>query len=265
MKKEELDMKQLASSLVIAFAMYSKIPMPRVNWEKENMQYAMCFFPLIGGVIGALLVGWNLLCASLRFGMMLESAGYVVIPILVTGGIHIDGFLDTVDALSSYQPKERKLEILKDPHTGAFAIIYGIAYGIFTFGLCSELAGVPANRKVWIVVVLGFMLSRSLSGLGVVTLRSAKTSGLLAMFQSAAKQRLVACVMAVWIVAVGAVMVVVAPMMGAAVLVVSAAVFAIYRFVAYKQFGGITGDLAGFFLVLCELGILAAIVVASRW
>ncbi len=37
---------------VIAFAMYSKIPMPKVEWEKESMEYAMCFFPLIGVVTG---------------------------------------------------------------------------------------------------------------------------------------------------------------------------------------------------------------------
>jgi adenosylcobinamide-GDP ribazoletransferase len=46
----------------------------------------------------------------------------VVAPIIITGGIHMDGFLDTQDALSSYQPRERRLEILKDSHAGAFAI-----------------------------------------------------------------------------------------------------------------------------------------------
>ena len=49
-------------------------------------------------------------------------------PVLVTGGIHLDGFLDTADALSSWQPWEKKLEILKDSHAGAFAIIMGCAY-----------------------------------------------------------------------------------------------------------------------------------------
>ena len=41
--------------MIIAFSMYSKIPMPRIEWNKENMKYTMCFFPLIGVVTGALI------------------------------------------------------------------------------------------------------------------------------------------------------------------------------------------------------------------
>ena len=52
----------------------------------------------------------------------------VVAPIIITGGIHMDGFLDTQDALGSYQPRERRLEILKDSHAGAFAIISCAVY-----------------------------------------------------------------------------------------------------------------------------------------
>ena len=55
------------------------------------------------------------------------------LPVLVSGGIHTDGFIDTVDALSSYGDKEKKLEILKDPHTGAFAIIGAIMYYLLFF------------------------------------------------------------------------------------------------------------------------------------
>ena len=40
-------------ALVIAFSMYSRIPMPRMDWTEERMRYALCFFPLIGAVIGA--------------------------------------------------------------------------------------------------------------------------------------------------------------------------------------------------------------------
>ena len=43
----------LIRSFFIAFSMYSKIPMPRTDWTKESMRYAMCFFPVIGAVIGA--------------------------------------------------------------------------------------------------------------------------------------------------------------------------------------------------------------------
>ena len=42
-------------SLIIAFAMYSKFPMPRVDWEKKALSWALCWFPLVGVVIGLVL------------------------------------------------------------------------------------------------------------------------------------------------------------------------------------------------------------------
>ena len=85
-------------SLCIAFSTYSRIPVPQVAWTDENRKYSMCFFPLIGAVIGLLLWGWLALCDALDFGALLRSAVGALLPILVTGGIHMDGFMDTSDA-----------------------------------------------------------------------------------------------------------------------------------------------------------------------
>ena len=52
----------------------------------------------------------------------------LLISVFVTGGIHLDGLLDTADAMSSYQERERRLEILKDSHAGAFAVITCVVY-----------------------------------------------------------------------------------------------------------------------------------------
>ena len=105
-------MKQLWNSFKIAFSMYSKIPMPKSQWTKENMRYIMCFFPLIGAVIGGLTWLWGTWGMELVQSRLLYVILLVLIPVFVTGGIHLDGLLDTADALNSYQPRERKLEIL---------------------------------------------------------------------------------------------------------------------------------------------------------
>ncbi len=110
-------------SLCIAFSTYSRIPVPQVAWTDENRKYSMCFFPLIGAVIGLLLWGWLALCDALGFGALLRGAVGALLPILVTGGIHMDGFMDTSDALASWQSPEKRLEILKDSHVGAFAVL----------------------------------------------------------------------------------------------------------------------------------------------
>ena len=132
-------MKDTLQGFVVAFSMYSKLPMPRITWTKKNMKYCMCFFPLIGLVIGWLMYGWFRLALWAGFGGNFRTAVLILIPVAVTGGIHLDGLLDTADALSSYKSQEEKLEILKDSHAGAFAIIIGITYFVLAFGVYSEM------------------------------------------------------------------------------------------------------------------------------
>ena len=102
-------------TIAVAFAMFSAVPVPQFDWNEKNMRYSLCAFPLVGVLCGVL---WCV-CASLPLPAMVRAAGFCLIPIWVTGGIHLDGYADTCDALSSYGDREKKLEILKDPHCGA--------------------------------------------------------------------------------------------------------------------------------------------------
>ena len=92
-------------TIAVAFAMFSALPVPQFAWNQKNMRYAMCAFPLIGVVIGGL---WCL-CGALPLPMPAKAAGFCLIPVWVTGGIHLDGYADTCDALSSYGDREKKL------------------------------------------------------------------------------------------------------------------------------------------------------------
>ena len=93
-------------SLIIAFAMYSKFPMPRVDWEKKALSWALCWFPLVGLAVGAVLWLWLALAGWLGFGAVFTAALALLLPIALSGGIHLDGFCDTCDALSSHQSRE---------------------------------------------------------------------------------------------------------------------------------------------------------------
>ncbi len=75
-------MKKFYHSFLIAFSMYSKIPMPQCEWNEENMAYAMCFFPWIGVAIGGVTWLWG------TFGTYLgiSSAFYTVILTLIPAG-----------------------------------------------------------------------------------------------------------------------------------------------------------------------------------
>ena len=243
----------------IAFSMYSKIPMPKTDWNKKNMKYALCFFPAVGIAILALVMLWNYISVSLKMGNIMHTAILVAIPILVTGGIHLDGFLDTMDALSSYQPTEKKLEILKDPHTGAFAIISAVTYFIIYFGVWSEVQG-----KALIVLSIGFILSRALSGLSIVSFPCAKNSGLAATFSDAAEKNKVKYAMIGYIFSCTLLMLFINVLLGGICVIAAFVVFIYYKIMSKKNFGGITGDLAGYFLQICELVMALSVVFAQK-
>lgn len=246
----------IINSFFIALSMYSRIPVPRVDWEKENMRYAMCFFPMIGVVIGAVmyLAGWLLDKAAV--GTLFRGVVFTLIPIIITGGIHMDGFMDTMDALGSWGDREKKLEILKDSHAGAFAILGMGCYLMWSVAVWSEL---PA--EVLRVCGVGFVLSRALSGFSVVTFPAARNSGLLKMFQDGAQKKVVRITMCLYVAAAVIMMAVMnARAMTGAVTGVMIA-FLYYIVVSRKQFGGVTGDLAGFFLETAELAMFTGILV----
>lgn len=246
----------IINSFFIALSMYSRIPVPRVDWEKENMRYAMCFFPMIGVVIGAVmyLAGWLLDKTSV--GGLFRGVVFTLIPIIITGGIHMDGFMDTMDALGSWGDREKKLEILKDSHAGAFAILGMGCYLMWSVAVWSEL---PA--EVLRVCGVSFVLSRALSGFSVVTFPAARNSGLLKMFQDGAQKKVVRITMCLYVAAAVIMMAAMnARAMTGAVTGVMIA-FLYYIVVSRKQFGGVTGDLAGFFLETAELAMFTGILV----
>lgn len=246
----------IINSFFIALSMYSRIPVPRVDWEKENMRYAMCFFPMIGVVIGAVmyLAGWLLDKTSV--GGLFRGVVFTLIPIMITGGIHMDGFMDTMDALGSWGDREKKLEILKDSHAGAFAILGMGCYLMWSVAVWSEL---PA--EVLRVCGVSFVLSRALSGFSVVTFPAARNSGLLKMFQDGAQKKVVRITMCLYVAAAVIMMAVMnARAMTGAVTGVMIA-FLYYIVVSRNQFGGVTGDLAGFFLETAELAMFTGILV----
>ena len=174
-----------------------------------------------------------------------------------SGGIHLDGFADTCDALSSYGDAEKKLEILKDPHCGAFAVIRLCTYFILYFALCASVKFTVRFGVIWI---LALTLERAFSGLAVASFPMAKNTGLAHTFSEAANRITVRRVLIIYTVVLGAAMIVLG---GWAAVLAVLLVFRRYYAVSKKQFGGITGDLAGWFLQRAELAMLAALAVCQ--
>ncbi len=245
---------QAIKSFLIAVSIYSAVPVPGFEWKEDNMKYVFCFFPWIGALIGGCIYLWGYLCSIYHIGALCRAAVAVAIPIFITGGFHVDGFMDTMDAIHSYNTKERKLEILKDSHIGAFAVIMLVAYGLAFFGAFSEIENVALLK----IVCGGFFLSRCLCGISAVSFPLAKKDGMLSLFAGSSHKKAVkgslylqsaVCIllMCYWSFPAGLTV--------AAAAVVS---LAYYFYRCRKEFGGITGDTAGYFVLLCEVCMAAA-------
>lgn len=255
-------MKSLWNSFKIAFAMFSKIPMPQADWSEENMRYMLCFFPFVGTAVGAVTLVSEWICRYLGMSNGLITVILVLVPVLVTGGIHVDGLLDTSDALSSWRDREKRLEILKDSHAGAFAVIMACVYFLAMYGGMSQIVE-NDNRKMLYILAAGYMFSRSLSGIGVITLPKANAGGTVAEFSRKAQDTRVRSILIVYLVLLAALMIWIQPIWGIAVVVTALLVFWFYVHKAMKYFGGTTGDLSGYFLCLCEVWIILVLAVVT--
>lgn len=246
-------------SLLIAFSTYSRIPVPQVEWNEENRRFSMCFFPLVGLVLGLLVWGWLALCAGLRIGPFLQGAVAALLPLLITGGIHMDGYMDTTDALASWQSQEKRLEILKDSHTGAFAVMGCAGYLLLSAALYAEADPAAGLRLTGV-----FVLSRALSAFALVRMRNARNRGMLDDISRAAEKRLVTLSGGVY--ALLCLVLWLATGVRTALLCVLAAIlcYLYYQHMSCKQFGGVTGDLAGWFLQVTELVLTAVIVMGGK-
>lgn len=246
----------MLKSLFSAFLMYSKIPMPKCEWKEENRRYALGFFPLVGAVISAMIILWRMLCDRIETGQFIFSAGAVFLPVLITGGIHIDGFCDVIDARASYADHKKRLEILSDPHIGSFAAMQICLYFIIQTALFSSVK----NMKEAAFIACGYVLSRALSGASAVVFKAAKKDGTLQSFVRPSHKKITIFMELFFIAASTIAMIILYPLSGIACVAVGGIVLLCCKTIAYREFGGYTGDICGWFLQLCEISHLAAFV-----
>ena len=128
-------------SFFICLSMYTTIPVPQIIWEEKNMKYIFYNLPLIGIMLGLIEYLLYLLSIYLGFSSVLYAALSVAVIVLLTGGIHLDGYADTIDALFCHGDIEKRRQVLSDAHTGAYAVIYTILYFLVIFASFENMYG----------------------------------------------------------------------------------------------------------------------------
>ena len=224
----------------------------------REMGRSVGFYALVGLLFGGILALIDL-GLGLVFPIPVRSALLLVFWVVLTGGLHLDGFLDSCDGLLGGFTPESRMEIMRDERVGAF----GLAGGVLLFLiLYSALSAISIDR--WAVLILAPLLGRWGISLAVILFPYARQSGLgKDIKDNAGRVELI-----LGTVTTAAAIVVVAVILHSAApfiaLLTAIIVFVCSIWFILRRIPGMTGDTYGAINMLVEAGALLAFV-GSIW
>ena len=164
-------MKTYLHAFAMCQSMFCAIPAPQV-WDEKAKDKMLLFLPVVGLEIGIIWAGLAWVCHLLKLPTMITALILSVYPYLITGFLHLDGYMDVTDAVKSWRDLERRREILKDSHVGSFAVI-GIV--LLAIAQLAVFASVPTEANFHILIFVP-AVSRCCSALAVTGLKPISTS-----------------------------------------------------------------------------------------
>jgi adenosylcobinamide-GDP ribazoletransferase len=232
----------------ITIQFFTALPIRReLPMDDQHLRKAVQAFPLLGlfqGVFYSCFL--YILLEYTPFTHLAAAFLLWLATILLTGGIHLDGWMDASDAYFSYRDQEKRLEIMKDPRIGAFGVLSIIILLSCRFFFIYELTRFTPLVSYTLIAAIPF-LSKSVMGGLLLTVKPAKKEGLGFLFQSAAAPA------ALWIYPLYLIVFLLLvwhfqnkQTFSVGILFVAAVASLIFcRHKAFKWFGGITGDVLG--------------------
>lgn len=155
----------------MAWGMFCAIPCPVRKWDQNKYPGMLLCTPLIGLLIGGL---WALCAYAMRkMDGFVPSALLCALPSLLSGFIHLDGYMDCADAVLSRRELAKRREILKDSHVGSFAVIALALWLLFSFAAFGSMK----LKKIWLCLIFLPAVSRSCSITAVLSFLPMSTSG----------------------------------------------------------------------------------------
>lgn len=245
-------MKKAWHAFWMCFGMFCGVPCPVRVWDEAARGAMIVCLPLVGGVIGGL---WALLALLLRYLALpagITAAAMCAAPWLLSGCIHLDGYLDCCDAVFSRRELARRQEILKDPHTGSFAVIGIALLAMAGFGLW-----LSAGESACLPLVLLPVVTRACAAVAVVCLKPMDTSQYAGAFQQARRRRRL--ILPLLCLALGVILPAVLQGRGGLAPLAGACGYWVAVWYGTRQLGGVSGDVSGFALTLGELAGVAAL------
>ncbi len=238
------------TSFILALQFLTRIPVPinRIVTDKQWGQTVL-FYPLVGLVIGFFLAFITVLIPENSFN--LQAAIILTFWVLITGGLHLDGLADCADAWAGgLESPQRSLEIMKDPHSGAIAIVTLFLVLLLKWTALSYLLAQQEFLRILIITpvlgrcaILGLMLSTPyINPNGLAT-----KLNLYLPKKAASLILLITLLISFYTIGLLAVLL-------AIIIVV------LIRWLSQQRLAGVTGDVYGASVELVEMGLLVSMV-----
>lgn len=165
-------MKTYLHAFAMCQSMFCAIPFPCKTWDEGARDKMLVCLPLVGLEIGAIWCALGWLIRFLSLPALLRGLILAAYPFLISGLIHLDGFMDVTDAVKSCRDLNRRREILKDSHVGSFAVIHVALLILAQFAL---FASAPEEAPLGVLCLIP-AVSRCGSALAVTILPAMSTS-----------------------------------------------------------------------------------------
>jgi adenosylcobinamide-GDP ribazoletransferase len=244
----------MMDGLLLALQFMSRIPVKKqIDFNSENIRSAVACFPLVGLILG--------LASGGIFFVLSDSSGPIasisalLVSVVMTGGLHLDGLSDTMDGFLSNRDRDKTMEIMKDSRIGAFGTLSLILVLLTKFAVMSEISSID-----WWVIPVAMINGRFAAAYMISKFPSARTEGLGSLFKEAQSVKLVGVIFAAYAI----ILMILKP---AALLAAAAAILCGHMIGHWsvKKINGLTGDVYGAGIELSETLSLALCWGVMQW
>ncbi|KAB2328600.1 adenosylcobinamide-GDP ribazoletransferase [Cytobacillus depressus] len=176
--------------LLINLQFFTSIPIRlELPMDKNHLEKAIKTFPLLGLIQGSIyaLILYGFLHWT-PFSALTAAFAVWLAGIILTGGIHLDGWMDASDAYFSYRDQKKRLEIMSDPRTGAFGVLSVIVLLSARFLFIYEIVQM-AQAASYLFIALVPFFSKMVMGELILKVPAAKKEGLGTLFKEASNEK----------------------------------------------------------------------------
>ena len=236
------------------------------NWTEEDFGKSVKFFPAIGAIVGfflAFAVAALIFLSGGRFTIFIGTI-FFALNVILTGGIHCDGLMDSADGLFSGREKEKILEIMKDSRAGAFGVVSLVVIAALQISTVSELILI-SNMQTLAAIYSAPVIGRFLMTAIIKKFPYARPQGIGKAFAKFSSEKTLLFAFFETILLLLPLSIFQKPLFLEAFLALTVtAIFAIgFGKFAVKKIGGVTGDIYGATEILSETSVLIIFLISA--